>query len=33
MIFVLWFTLSAMFNMEIAKDTLLYAKFLTLDAK
>jgi hypothetical protein len=33
MIFVLFYVLSSMFNMEIGQDTLLYAKFLTLDAK
>ena len=33
MFFVLWFVLSSLFNMEIAEDTLLYAKFLTVDAK
>jgi hypothetical protein len=33
MIFVLLYVLSSMFNMDIGQDTLLYAKFLTLDAK
>jgi hypothetical protein len=33
MFFVLWYVLSELFNMENTKDTLLYAKFLTVDAK
>ena len=33
MFFVLWYVLSELFNMDVGKDSLLYAKFLTVDAK
>jgi hypothetical protein len=33
MVFVLYFVLYALMTMEIQKDTLLYAKFLTNDGR
>ncbi len=33
MMFVLFFAVSALVNMDIQKDSLLYAKFIATDAK
>jgi hypothetical protein len=33
MFFVLWYVLTELFTMDVGKDSLLYAKFLTVDAK